>query len=141
MIGHRKISDIVPLYRDPKSEMPATQFNMKWVEKAGLVKFDFLGLQTLTMIKKTIDMLKDKNIDIDFNNIPLTDQKTFQTLSEGKSLGVFQLESGGMKEVLKGLKPDRFEDIIAIVALYRPGPMENIPTCLLYTSPSPRDRG
>ena len=128
VIGHRKISDIVPLYRDPKSEMPATQFNMKWVEKAGLVKFDFLGLQTLTIIKKTTDMLKDKNIDIDFNNIPLTDQKTFKTLSEGKSLGIFQLESGGMKEVLKGLKPDRFEDIIAIVALYRPGPMENIPT-------------
>ena len=128
VIGHRKISDIVPLYRDPKSEMPATQFNMKWVEKAGLVKFDFLGLQTLTMIKKTIDLLKLKNIHVNFNEIPLTDRKTFDILSEGKSLGIFQLESGGMKEVLKGLKPDRFEDIIAIVALYRPGPMENIPT-------------
>ncbi len=128
VIGHQKIADIVPLYRDPKSEMPATQFNMKWVEKAGLVKFDFLGLQTLTMIKKTIDMLKSKNIHVDFENIPLTDQKTFEMLSEGKSLGIFQLESAGMKEVLKGLKPDRFEDIIAIVALYRPGPMENIPT-------------
>tara|TARA_A100001015_G_scaffold311276_1_gene414222 strand:+ start:2309 stop:5734 length:3426 start_codon:yes stop_codon:yes gene_type:complete len=128
VIGHRKISDIVPLYRDPKSEMPATQFNMKWVEKAGLVKFDFLGLQTLTMIKKTIDLLKLKDINVNFNEIPLTDRKTFDILSEGKSLGIFQLESGGMKEVLKGLKPDRFEDIIAIVALYRPGPMENIPT-------------
>ena len=128
VIGHRKISDIVPLYRDPKSEMPATQFNMKWVEKAGLVKFDFLGLQTLTMIKKTIDLLKLKNIHVNFNEIPLTDRKTFDILSEGKSLGIFQLESGGMKDVLKGLKPDRFEDIIAIVALYRPGPMENIPT-------------
>ena len=80
------------------------------------------------MIKKTIDLLKLKNIHVNFNEIPLTDRKTFDILSEGKSLGIFQLESGGMKEVLKGLKPDRFEDIIAIVALYRPGPMENIPT-------------
>ena len=128
VIGHRKIADLVPLYRDPKSDMPATQFNMKWVEKAGLVKFDFLGLQTLTMIKKTIELLKKKNINVDFSEIPLTDKQTFQMLSQGNSLGVFQLESGGMKEVLRGLKPDRFEDIIAIVALYRPGPMDNIPT-------------
>ena len=104
VIGHRKISDLVPLYRDPKSDMPATQFNMKWVEKAGLVKFDFLGLQTLTMIKKTIELLKKKNIYLDFSKIPLTDKKTFQMLSQGNSLGVFQLESGGMKEVLRGQK-------------------------------------
>ena len=128
VIGHRKISEIVPLYKDPKSDIPATQFNMKWVEKAGLVKFDFLGLETLTVISETIKLVEVKQELINIKNLPLNDTKTYKMLSRGETLGVFQLESGGMREVLKGMQPDRFEDLIAIVALYRPGPMENIPT-------------
>ena len=108
--------------------MPVTQFNMKAVEQVGLVKFDFLGLKTLTVINKAVSLLKMQGIDVDIDSIPLDDAKTFQMLTEGNTVGVFQLESSGMRDVLRGLKPDRFEDIIAVVALYRPGPMENIPT-------------
>ena len=126
VIGDRPLDQLVPLYRDPRSPMPVTQFNMKWVELAGLVKFDFLGLKTLTVLQRAVGFLANRGIDIDLSAIPLEDVKTFEMLSAGDTVGVFQLESAGMRDVLKGLKPDRFEDIIAVVALYRPGPMENI---------------
>jgi len=127
VIGDRPLSELVPLYRDPRSDMPVTQFNMKWVEKAGLVKFDFLGLKTLTVLQQTLNLLARRGITMTLDDIPLEDQATFEMLSRGDTVGVFQLESSGMRDVLRGLKPDRFEDIIAVVALYRPGPMENIP--------------
>ncbi len=126
VIGDRPLAELVPLYRDPRSDMPVTQFNMKWVEKAGLVKFDFLGLKTLTVLQKTIEFVAQRGIKVDLGSIPLDDEGTFDMLSNGNTVGVFQLESSGMRDVLRGLKPDRFEDIIAVVALYRPGPMENI---------------
>ena len=126
VIGDRPLDQLVPLYRDPRSPMPVTQFNMKWVELAGLVKFDFLGLKTLTVLQRAVAFLANRGVDIDLSAIPLDDAKTFEMLSAGETVGVFQLESAGMRDVLKGLKPDRFEDIIAVVALYRPGPMENI---------------
>ena len=106
--------------------MPVTQFNMKWVEEAGLVKFDFLGLKTLTVLHRAVSFLAARGVDVDLAQLPLDDEKTFEMLSAGDTVGIFQLESAGMRDVLKGLKPDRFEDIIAVVALYRPGPMENI---------------
>ena len=126
VIGDRPLAELVPLYRDPRSDMPVTQFNMKWVEKAGLVKFDFLGLKTLTVLQRTVEFIAKRGINIDLADIPLDDKPTFEMLSHGDTVGVFQLESSGMRDVLRGLKPDRFEDIIAVVALYRPGPMENI---------------
>jgi len=126
VIGDRPLAELVPLYRDPRSDMPVTQFNMKWVEKAGLVKFDFLGLKTLTVLQRAVEFIAQRGIEIDLEAIPLDDTKTFDMLSQGDTVGVFQLESSGMRDVLRGLKPDRFEDIIAVVALYRPGPMENI---------------
>ena len=128
VIGDRPLDELVPLYRDPKSDMPVTQFNMKWVEQAGLVKFDFLGLKTLTVLDRAVAYARERGIDIDINNLPLDDKPSYEMLALGDSAGVFQLESTGMRSVLKGLKPDKFEDIIAIVALYRPGPMDNIPT-------------
>jgi len=128
VIGDRPLDELIPLYRDPRSDMPVTGFNMKYVESAGLVKFDFLGLKTLTVLAKAIELVGDRGIDIDLLSIPLDDEKTFQMLSRGESTGVFQLESTGMRDVIRKLKPDTFEDIIAVVALYRPGPMENIPS-------------
>ncbi|WP_308909653.1 DNA polymerase III subunit alpha [Pseudokordiimonas caeni] len=128
VIGDRPLDQLVPLYRDPKSDMPVTQFNMKWVELAGLVKFDFLGLKTLTVIDRAVDYIRLRGIDLDMAAVPLDDKPTFDLLAAGDAGGVFQLESSGMRAVLKGLRPDKFEDIIAIVALYRPGPMANIPT-------------
>jgi DNA polymerase-3 subunit alpha len=128
VIGDRPLADLVPLYRDPKSDMPVTQFNMKWVEPAGLVKFDFLGLKTLTVLKTAVDLLKARGIEIDLSAIPLDDQKTYEVLGRAEAVGIFQLESQGMRRALLDMKPDRFEDIIALVALYRPGPMANIPT-------------
>ncbi|NRB31138.1 MAG: DNA polymerase III subunit alpha [Rhizobiaceae bacterium] len=127
VIGDRPLDQLVPLYRDPRSDMPVTQFNMKWVEQAGLVKFDFLGLKTLTVIRKAQEYLSLRNIDVDVDALALDDQKTFDMLQRGETVGVFQLESMGMRKALIGMKPDQFEDIIALVALYRPGPMENIP--------------
>ncbi|MGB1036357.1 MAG: DNA polymerase III subunit alpha, partial [Candidatus Puniceispirillales bacterium] len=127
VIGDRPLAELVPLTRDPASELPVTQFNMKSVEDAGLVKFDFLGLKTLTVLQQAIDLIKRKGVDLQLGDIPLTCDDTFAMLGEGEAVGLFQLESSGMREVLKGLKPDRFEDIIAVVALYRPGPMEHIP--------------
>ena len=126
VISDRPLAELVPLYRDPRSDMPVTQFNMKWVEKAGLVKFDFLGLKTLTVLQRAVEFIGKRGIELDLGAIPLDDKLTFDMLSNGDTAGVFQLESSGMRDVLRGLKPDRFEDIIAVVALYRPGPMENI---------------
>jgi DNA polymerase-3 subunit alpha len=128
VIGDRPLSELVPLYRDPRASLPATQFNMKWVEPAGLVKFDFLGLKTLTVTVKAVELLKRRGIDLDIGALPLDDRPSFELLSRGETVGVFQLESTGMRDSLRRLKPDRFEDIIAMVALYRPGPMDNIPT-------------
>lgn len=129
VIGDRPLHELVPLYRDPRSDMPVTQFNMKYVEQAGLVKFDFLGLKTMTVIQKTIDMLNAKNTDkIELLKIPFDDEKTFQLITEGKTVGVFQLESAGMRDTLRRMKPNRLDDITALVSLYRPGPMDNIPT-------------
>lgn len=127
VIGDRPLVQLTPLYRDPRSDVPATQFNMKWAEKGGLVKFDFLGLKTLTVIDHAIAYLAKRGIEVDIHHIPLDDEATFSMLSEAETVGIFQLESPGMRDVLRKARPDCFEDIIAIVALYRPGPMENIP--------------
>ena len=127
VIGDRPLRELVPLYKDTKSDMSATQFNMKWVESAGLVKFDFLGLKTLSVIQKATELLKERDIQFDLSELPLDDEKTYKMIGRGDSVGVFQLESSGMRDVLKKMRPDRFEDIIALVALYRPGPMANIP--------------
>src|SRR6476660_6606578 len=128
VIGDRPLSELVPLYRDPKSDMPVTQFNMKWVEQAGLVKFDFLGLKTLTVLQTAVALVKRRGIDIDLTAIPLDDKNTYDLLARAEAVGIFQLESAGMRRALLDMRPDRFEDIIALVALYRPGPMANIPT-------------
>jgi len=127
VIGDRPLHELVALYRDPNSDMPATQFNMKWVEQAGLVKFDFLGLKTLSVLQNAVDLLKRRGIELDLSKVPLDDKRTYEMLGRAESTGVFQLESTGMRDVLRRMKPDRFEDIIALVALYRPGPMANIP--------------
>ena len=128
VIGDRPLDQLVPLYRDPRSPMPVTQYNMKWVEPAGLVKFDFLGLKTLTVIHQAVALIAQRGIDIDIDHLPLDDRPTYDLLARGDSVGVFQLEGSGMRDVLRKLRPDQFEDIIALVALYRPGPMDNIPT-------------
>lgn len=128
VIGDRKLDELVPLYRDPRSEMPVTQYNMKWVEQAGLVKFDFLGLKTLTVLEKAVEFIAQSGTHVDLAHIPIDDAKSYEMLTRGETVGVFQLESQGMRKALIGMKPDRFEDIIALVALYRPGPMDNIPT-------------
>jgi DNA polymerase-3 subunit alpha len=128
VIGDRPLEELVPLYRDTdnKESLPATQFNMKWVETAGLVKFDFLGLKTLTVIEKACGLIGHDKIKID--KIPLDDEPTFKMLAKGDAYGVFQMEGSGMRDILSKLKPNRFEDLIALVALYRPGPMDDIPT-------------
>ncbi|NVN86343.1 MAG: DNA polymerase III subunit alpha [Rhodopseudomonas sp.] len=128
VIGDRPLSELVPLYRDPKSDMPVTQFNMKWVEPAGLVKFDFLGLKTLTVLDVAVKLLKNRGVTVDLPTLPLDDAASYQMLARGDVVGVFQVESQGMRRALVDMRPDRFEDIIALVALYRPGPMANIPT-------------
>jgi len=128
VIGDRPLSELVPLYRDPKSDMPVTQFNMKWVEPAGLVKFDFLGLKTLTVLDVAVKLLRQRDINVDLATLPLDDAPSYQMLARGDVVGVFQVESQGMRRALIDMRPDRFEDIIALVALYRPGPMANIPT-------------
>ena len=128
VIGDTRLSNIVPLYKDPNTETNATQFSMKYVEKAGLVKFDFLGLTTLSIINECVNLIKNEIHNFSLKDIPLDDLKTFQQLSRGSAVGVFQLESNGMSTVLKQLQPDKFEEIIAVVALFRPGPMDNIPS-------------
>ncbi len=151
VIGDRPLQELLPLYRDPSSEMAVTQFNMKYVESAGLVKFDFLGLKTMTVIQKAVDLInKNKMLSrqkpgsgdnaaqdpglhredsdfLDILKVPLDDQKTYDLMTSGLTVGIFQLESAGMRDTLRKMKPDRFGDIIALVALYRPGPMDNIP--------------
>ncbi|MEZ5835186.1 MAG: DNA polymerase III subunit alpha [Geminicoccaceae bacterium] len=127
VIGDRPLEELVPLYRDPRSSMPVTQFNMKDVEKAGLVKFDFLGLTTLTMLKLAENLVNRRGTALDLSTLPLDDPPSYDLLSRAETSGVFQLESGGMRDALRQLKPDCFEDIIAMVSLYRPGPMDNIP--------------
>ncbi len=127
VIGDRPLDELVPLYQDARSSLPATQFNMKYVEQAGLVKFDFLGLKTLTVIQQTIEYLKEQGIDLDISCIPLDDSKTFELLRRAETIGLFQVESGGMTDVLRKLKPEQFEEITALNALYRPGPMDDIP--------------
>ena len=131
VIGDRPLDQLVPLYRDPRSGMKVSQFNMKWVEQAGLVKFDFLGLKTLTVLDLAVRLVKRRGIDIDLLRIPLDDAKSFQPLARGDTVGIFQLESSGMRRAVIDMKPDRFDDLIALVALYRPGPMANIPTYCL----------
>ena len=146
VIGDRPLDELVPLYQDPRSDMPATQFNMKWVEQAGLVKFDFLGLKTLTVIQNALDLILKsgrplhvaadgtllydpaEGAENQMNAIPLDDARTYDLYARAKTVAVFQVESSGMMDALKRMKPTCIEDIVALVALYRPGPMENIPT-------------
>jgi DNA polymerase-3 subunit alpha len=127
VISDRNLLDMIPLYKDSKSTMPITQFSMKYIENAGLIKFDFLGLKTLTVIQKILDLIKKIGIHLTVQEIPLDDKKTFELLEKVNCVGIFQIESGGMRDVLKKLQPDRVEDLIALVALYRPGPMDDIP--------------
>jgi DNA polymerase-3 subunit alpha len=146
VIGDRPLDELVPLYQDPRSDMPATQFNMKWVEQAGLVKFDFLGLKTLTVIQNAVELIRKagrplnvaadgtelyqppQGFEYDIGAIPLDDEKSYALYASAKTIAVFQVESSGMMDALKRMKPTCIEDIVALVALYRPGPMENIPT-------------
>ncbi|MDG7056248.1 MAG: DNA polymerase III subunit alpha [Wolbachia endosymbiont of Meromenopon meropis] len=128
VICDQKLENFVPVYYDPNSALPITQYKMKYVEKAGLIKFDFLGLGTLTLIDHVCHLINRNEKKIDIALIPLNDKKTYEMLSKGDSIGVFQLESSGMREVLIKLKPDCIEDIIALISLYRPGPMDNIST-------------
>ena len=127
VIGDRPLDEILPLYRDPRSEMPVTQFDYEDAEKAGLVKFDFLGLKTLTVIAKAEELLKRRGIDLDTQTIDFDDPPTFEMLARGDSVGVFQLEGAGMRDLMRKMKPDHINDLVALVALYRPGPMDSIP--------------
>ncbi len=127
VIGDRPLAKLVPLYRDPRSDMPVTQFDMKHVESSGLVKFDFLGLKTLSVLRKATDLMEKRGIEIDLGTLAWDDPKVYDLLKSGNTVGVFQLESEGMRRTLSAVKPTNFGDIIALVSLYRPGPMDNIP--------------
>ncbi|NKC31368.1 DNA polymerase III subunit alpha [Falsiroseomonas selenitidurans] len=127
VIGRRPLVDIVPLYRDPRSPSLITQYSMKYVEQASLVKFDFLGLKTLTVLQRAVQLLAGQGVTIALDRIPLDDAKTYAMLARGDAAGVFQFEGQGMRDCLRMMRPDRFEDLIAAVSLYRPGPMANIP--------------
>ncbi len=128
VIGDRPLDEIVPLYRDPRSEMPVTQFDYEDAEKAGLVKFDFLGLKTLTVIAKAEELLQEARHRCSTPRPSIsTTRPTFEMLSRGDSVGVFQLEGAGMRDLLRKMKPDHINDLVALVALYRPGPMDSIP--------------
>ncbi|MFN2259467.1 MAG: DNA polymerase III subunit alpha [Parasphingopyxis sp.] len=128
VIGDRRLDKLVPLYRDPRSDIPVTQFDMKNVEKAGLVKFDFLGLKTLSVLQRAKELLAQRNIEVDLDTLGWEDEQVYKLLQSGNTVGVFQLESEGMRRTLAAVKPTCFEDIIALVSLYRPGPMDNIPS-------------
>ena len=129
VIGDRPLDQLVPLYKDPRSDMPVTQYDMKYVEETGLIKFDFLGLKTLTVIEKAVEWVKKiHGIELNMAAIPLDDKPTYELMQKGDTSAVFQFESSGMRDVMKQIKPDRFEDLIAVISLYRPGPMDNIPT-------------
>ncbi len=130
VISDRPLQELVPIYFDPRSDMPVTQFNLNWVELAGLVKFDFLGLKTLTVLERARSLLVARGVEIDLSRLPLNDTKTYEMLAQGDSIGVFQFEGGGMRDLLRQAQPSNFEDLVALVALFRPGPMENIPKYL-----------
>ena len=127
VIGDRPLSQLVPMYRDPRSDMPVTQFDLKWVEKAGLVKFDFLGLRTLSVLERATTLLAGRGVDIDLATLPLDDGATYRLIARADTVGVFQFESEGMRRALTQVRPSCFADIVALGALYRPGPMDNIP--------------
>ncbi len=127
VIGDRPLAQLVPLYRDPRSDMPVTQFDMKHVESSGLVKFDFLGLKTLSVLQKAVQLLGNRGISVDLSTLEWDDPAVYDLLKSGNTVGVFQLESEGMRRTLAAVKPTSFGDIIALVSLYRPGPMDNIP--------------
>jgi DNA polymerase-3 subunit alpha len=127
VIGDRPLDELVPLYRDPRSDMPVTQFDMKYVEAAGLVKFDFLGLKTLSVLKEGQRLLAEQGVEVDFSRLPWDDPAVYELIQRGDAVGVFQLESEGMRRTLAAVRPSSFGDIVALVALYRPGPMDNIP--------------
>src|ERR1700761_6103799 len=127
VIGDRPLDELLPLYRDPRSEMPVTQFDYEDAEKAGLVKFDFLGLKTLTVIAKAEELLKRRGIELDTQNIEFEDRPSYEMLARGDSVGVFQLEGAGMRDLMRKMRPDHINDLVALVALYRPGPMDSIP--------------
>ncbi len=126
VIGDRPLTELVALYRDPRAHLPATQFNMKWVEAAGLVKFDFLGLKTLTVIDRAVKFLKQRGVEVDLTDTAYDDPKTYELMQSGLTFGVFQLEGQGMRDTLRKVKPTCLEDVIALISLYRPGPMKNI---------------
>lgn len=128
VIGDRPLVELAPLYKDPRSDIPATQFNMKWVEPAGLVKFDFLGLKTLTVLERALGYLKKRGVELDLLKLPLRDPATFELMASGQTIGVFQLESQGMRDTLRKMRCESLEEIIALISLYRPGPMEMIDT-------------
>ncbi|TPG42900.1 DNA polymerase III subunit alpha [Sphingomonas koreensis] len=128
VIGDRPLSELVPLYRDPRSDMPVTQFDMKYVEGAGLVKFDFLGLKTLSVLKMAVQLLENRGVTVDLDALSWDDPEVYALLQRGETVGVFQLESEGMRRTLSAVRPSNFGDIIALVSLYRPGPMDNIPS-------------
>jgi len=128
VIGDRPLTELVPLYRDPRSEVPATQFNMKWVESAGLVKFDFLGLKTLTVLDRAVKLLRKRGADVDLAALPLDDAATYELMASGQSIGVFQLEGQGMRDTLRKMRCASIEEVTALISLYRPGPMDNIDT-------------
>ncbi|OYU70302.1 MAG: DNA polymerase III subunit alpha [Alphaproteobacteria bacterium PA2] len=127
VIGDRPLTELSPLYRDPRSELPATQFNMKWVESAGLVKFDFLGLKTLTVIDRAMKHLAKRGADFVLEKLPLDDNKSYELMASGQTVGVFQLEGQGMRDTLRQLRPNSLEEVTALISLYRPGPMDSIP--------------
>ena len=128
VIGDRPLTQLTPLYKDPRSDLPATQFNMKWVESAGLVKFDFLGLKTLTVLDRAVKHLKKRGFEIDLGKLPFDDTATYELLASGQTVGVFQLESQGMRDTLRKMRCGSIEEITALISLYRPGPMDNIDT-------------
>ena len=127
VIGRKPLLDITAIYRDPRSDMLITQYSMKHVEQASLVKFDFLGLKTLTVLDRAVKLLREQGVEVDLERLPLDDAPTYAMLAKGDAAGVFQFEGQGMRDCLRSMRPDRFEDLIAAVSLYRPGPMENIP--------------
>ena len=127
VIADRPLTELVPLYRDPRSDIPATQFNMKWVESAGLVKFDFLGLKTLTVIDRAVHHLERRGAGIDLEQLPLDDTPTYELMATGQTIGLFQLEGQGMRDILRQLRPSNLEEVSDLISLYRPGPMASIP--------------
>ena len=141
VIGDRPLDELVPLYRDPRSDMPVTQFDMKYVEAAGLVKFDFLGLKTLSVLQKAVAAAREaRHRGRSRRAEPWDDPAVYALLQRGDTVGVFQLESEGMRRTLAAVRPTSFDDIIALVSLYRPGPMDNIPMFGARKNGRERDR-